>query len=99
MALRTGRTIVSANVHCVCVCVLVHWKLYSTCHEPEIFRFQNDSHWYAKRTLYCKEWKVLRGQMYSMQKIKENCTANLHFWCKEGNIDDVIQLVGFLGSL
>lgn len=41
-------------------------------------------------------WKERNGRclddrLNSMQKTKENCIANFHFWCKEGNIDDVIQ--------
>jgi len=35
----------------------------------------------------------------SMQKVKENCINTLYLWCKEEGIDEVEQLVDFLGSL
>ncbi|KAG5601266.1 hypothetical protein H5410_032636 [Solanum commersonii] len=48
-------------------------------------------------------WEERNGRCFedrfnSMQKIKENCITNFHFWCKEGHTDDAIQLLDFLGS-
>jgi len=42
--------------------------------------------------------RCFEDRFNSMQKIKENCIANFHFWCKEGHTDDAIQLLDFLGS-
>ncbi|KAG5598887.1 hypothetical protein H5410_030257, partial [Solanum commersonii] len=39
-----------------------------------------------------KNARCFEDRVSSLQKIKGNCIANLHFWCKEENIEDVVQL-------
>ena len=49
-------------------------------------------------------WKERNNRCFEnianpMQKVKENCINTLYLWCKEEGIDEVEQLVDFLGSL
>ena len=49
-------------------------------------------------------WKERNNRCFQnitkpMQKVTENCISTVYCWCKEKGIDEVEQLVDFLGSL
>ena len=55
----------------------------------------------------CFWWAILRERNLrchenitnTIQKVKENCIDVLYIWCKEDGIEEVEQLVDFLGSM
>jgi len=61
------------------------WSIVPTCVWWAIWR---------ERNLRCHE-----NITNSIQKVKENCINMLFFWCKEDGIEEVEQLVDFLGSM